>query len=148
VTVLRWTGLRIRDVVQLKRSAIFDEYVILRTHKNQKPVRLPLHPDILKALEIIAGTGRYVFWSGEGNAKSCVGDWQRTLRRLSVLSGVNITAHRFRHTFACELLSKGVPVSEVAAILGNSPRIVEKHYRQWIDVRQKALDAAVKLAWQ
>jgi integrase len=67
---------------------------------------------------------------------------------MSALSGVNITAHRFRHTFACELLSKGVPVSEVAAILGNSPRIVEKHYSQWIETRQKALDAAVKLAWQ
>jgi integrase len=53
---------------------------------------------------------------------------QRTLRRLSMLSGVNIHAHRYRHTFATQLLSKGVPVSEVAAILGNSARIVEKHY--------------------
>jgi hypothetical protein len=45
------------------------------------------------------------------------------------------------------LLSKGVPVSEVAAILGNSPRIVEKHYSQWIQARQLALEAAVKGTW-
>jgi len=42
-----------------------------------------------------------------------------------------------------QLLSKGVPVSEVAAILGNSARIVEKHYSQWISARQTALEAAV-----
>jgi integrase len=120
---------------------------MLRTHKNQKPVRLPLHQEVLQELEVLGAGHEYIFWSGDGNAKSCVGDWQRSLRRLSVLSGVNITAHRFRHTFACELLSKGVPVSEVTAILGNSPRIVEKHYRQWIDVRQKALDAAVRAVW-
>jgi integrase len=73
-------------------------------------VRVPLHLEILQALEIIGASQEYIFWSGDGIAKSCVGDWQRTLRWLSVLSGVNITAHRFRHTFGCELLSKGVPV--------------------------------------
>jgi hypothetical protein len=52
-----------------------------------------------------------------------------------------------RHAFATDLLSKGVPVSEVAAILGNSPRIVEKHYSQWIQSRQTAIDSAVKGTW-
>lgn len=37
-----------------------------------------------------------------------------------------------RHTFATDLLSKGLPSSEFTAILGNSTRIVEKHYTQWI----------------
>jgi integrase len=143
IAVLRLTGLRIRDVVQLKRSAVAENYITLRTQKNGKPVKLPLHPDInLSSLK-----GEYFFWSGEGNPKSCVGDWQRTLRRLGEVAGVHIHAHRFRHTFATDLLSKGVPVSEVAAILGNSPRIVEKHYSQWISTRQTAIDAAVKLVW-
>ena len=146
VSVLRWTGLRIRDVVQLKRSMVADGFITLRTHKNGKPVQLPLHPEIKSSLEKMNG-GEYFFWSGEGNPKSCVGDWQRTLRRLSVLSGVHIHAHRWRHTFATDLLSRGVPVSEVAAILGNSPRIVEKHYSQWISARQEAINAAVKATW-
>ena len=55
--------------------------------------------------------------------------------------------YRFRHTFAADLLSKGVPVSEVAAILGNSTQIVEKHYAQWIESRQNALEKAVKATW-
>jgi integrase len=65
---------------------------------------------------------------GAANPKSCVGDWQRTVRRLGIIAGVHIHAHRWRHYFATQLLSKGVPVSEVAAILGNSARTVEKHY--------------------
>jgi integrase/recombinase XerD len=146
ISVLRWTGLRIRDVVQLKRSAVDKKYITVRTHKNGKPVQLPVHPEVNDALSKMHG-GDYFFWSGEGNPKSCVGDWQRTLRRLGILAGVHIHAHRWRHTFATQLLSKGVPVSEVAAILGNSPRIVEKHYSQWISSRQTALEAAVKGTW-
>ena len=147
VKVLRWTGLRIRDVVQLKRSQVAKGHIILRTHKNQKPVKLVLHPDAVKALEEIKNGGEYYFWSGLGKQKSCVGDWQRTLRRLGEIAGVHIHAHRWRHTFATDLLSKGVPVSEVAAILGNSARIVEKHYSQWIESRQTAMNEAVKRVW-
>ena len=145
VSVLRWTGLRIRDVVQLHRLMVSETHVIVRTQKNGKPVKLPLHPEMKEAL---AGMrGEYFFWSGSGNPKSCVGDWQRTLRRLGVIAGAHIHAHRWRHYFATQLLSKGVPVSEVAAILGNSPRIVEKHYSQWIESRAIALEAAVKGPW-
>jgi integrase len=145
VSVLRWTGLRIRDVVQLHRSKVSDTHIIVRTQKNGKPVKLPLHPEMKAALASMKG--EYFFWSGSGNPKSCVGDWQRTLRRLGVLAGVHIHAHRWRHYFATQLLSKGVPVSEVAAILGNSARIVEKHYSQWISARQTALEAAVMGTW-
>jgi integrase len=146
ISVLRWTGLRIRDVIQLKRSAVADGIIAIRTHKNGNPVQLPVHPEMKEALENVR-SGEYFFWSGSGNPKSCVGDWQRTLRRLGAIAGIHIHAHRWRHTFAASLLSKGVPVSEVAAILGNSPRIVEKHYSQWIKQRQDSLNAAVQLAW-
>jgi integrase len=145
VAVLRWTGLRVRDVVQLKRRSV-GEYLTVRTHKNGKPVQLPIHPDIALGLSKMPD-GEYFFWSGNGNAKSCVGDWQRTLRRLGKIAGVHIHAHRWRHTFATSLLSKGVPVSEVAAILGNSPRIIEKHYSQWISSRQESVNTAVKGTW-
>lgn len=147
VAVLRWTGLRIRDVVQLRRSQVDGKFITLRTHKNQKPVKLLMHSEVKEALESNANFGDYFFWSGAGNPKSCVGDWQRSLRRLSVVAGVHIHAHRWRHTFATDLLSKGVPVSEVAAILGNSPAIVEKHYMQWIQGRQDAIDVAIKKTW-
>jgi integrase/recombinase XerD len=147
ITILRWTGLRIRDVVVLPWERLDETHITLRTQKNGKPVKIRIHPDVAKALTKLAPTGTYIFWSGEGNPKSAVGDWQRTLRRLGELAGVHIHAHRWRHSFAIELLSKGIPVSEVAAILGNSPRIVEKHYNQFIQSRQQALDRYVEAIW-
>jgi integrase len=88
ISVLRWTGLRIRDVVQLKRSVV-GEYITIRTHKNGKPVKLPLKTEVGEALESMKNQGEYYFWSGLGNPKSCVGDWQRTLRRLGDIAGVH-----------------------------------------------------------
>lgn len=75
-------------------------------------------------------------------------DSQRTFRHLSVLAGVHVHAYRWRHTFAVDLLSKRVPVSEVAAILVNNPHIVEKHHSQWILRRQNAINRAVMAKWE
>jgi integrase len=146
VSVLRWTGLRIGDAVQLDRKKVHGGKITLRTAKNGKLVRIPIHPEVEAALEKM-GKGQYFFWSGEGKIKSCVSDWQRTLSRLGKVAKIHIHAHRWRHTFATTLLSKGVSVSEVAAILGNSPRIIERHYSQWISSRQDALNEAVKATW-
>ena len=80
-------------------KAVDDKYITVRTHKNGKPVQLPVHPEMQDALSKMRGD-EYLFWSGAGNPKSCVGDWQRTLRRLGVVAGVHVHAHRWRHTFA------------------------------------------------
>jgi hypothetical protein len=40
----------------------------------------------------------YFFWSGEGNPKSCVGDWQRTFRRLGAVAGVH--THKAKVSFS------------------------------------------------
>jgi Phage integrase family len=54
--------------------------------------------------------------------------------------------HQFRHTFAVKLLSHGTSVENVAALLGNSLKIVWKHYAAWVKERQEALDTAVLAA--
>jgi len=147
VSVLRWTGMRIGDAVQLDASKIVNGQVILRTEKNGKRVSIPAHPEILAALNELEH-GIYYFWSGNGTIHSATTDWWRTLKRLGKVAKVHVHAHRFRHSLAVELLSKGVSVSEVAAILGNSPRIIEKHYSQWIQARQNSLNAAVRETWK
>ena len=76
-------------------------------------------------------------------------DRQRTLRRLFELAGVEGGhAHRFRDTFAVELLLSGVPIDQVAVLLGHSSvKITEKHYSPWVKARQDQLEAAVRKAW-
>ena len=146
IAVLRWTGMRIGDAVQLSRRNVVGGQLTLRTQKNGVRVSVPMHPELVSALKKIEN-GEFYFWSGNGQVKSAVSDWHRTIERLGKGLPFRLHAHRFRHTFACTLLMRGVPVSEAAAILGNSPRILEKHYSQWTRNRNEALTEAVKLAW-
>jgi site-specific recombinase XerD len=114
--------------------------------KTGEAVYLPAPKLMLDELQGI-GNDMYFFWSGKGKLKSAKADWQRTLTRLFELAGVEGHAHMFRHTLAVELLENNVSVEHVAAILGNSPAIVHKHYAPWIASRQNALEAAVSKIW-
>ena len=56
-------------------------------------------------------------------------------------------AHRWRETFAVELLLAGVPPEQVSILLGHaSIKVTEKHYSPWVKARQGAvkLEAAVR----
>jgi integrase len=56
--------------------------------------------------------------------------------------------HRFRDTFAVELLLTGVPIERVSVLLGHqSVRITERHYAPWVRSRQEQLEADPTNAW-
>src|SRR5262249_8533888 len=82
VLMLRYSGLRIGDVVALQRDHVdADGRLFLRTAKTGESVYLPLPKVTTEALSAVAGEGRY-FWTGKGLQKSAVADWQRSLRRV------------------------------------------------------------------
>jgi integrase len=147
VLVLRHTGLRISDAVKLSKSQVRKGRLFLHTTKTGAPVHLPLPEELNAALKAVENGSPFYFWTGN-SVKGGLTTWDSALRRLFKLAKVeNGHAHRFRHTMAIELLNKGVPVELVAAILGNSPAIVYKHYAPWVRSRQDALDSAIKQTW-
>jgi integrase/recombinase XerD len=160
VLTLRNTGLRIRDAVMLKKEHVMCKVVDEKTEKlgggkiflyQQKTgnaVYIPIPDAVLFALKQIE-SGELYFWSGQGNPKSAVGDWQRSLRKLFKLAGIkNGHAHRFRDTFAVSLLNHGVPLHTVSVLLGHSSiRTTEKHYAPWVKSRQEELESSVKKIW-
>src|SRR5215472_11921428 len=86
ILVLRYTALRISDVATLERDRIRDGQIFLRTAKNGKPVRLPVHPELQAALDVLplprGADGLdclYFFWSGHGARETFIRDVQRTL---------------------------------------------------------------------
>jgi integrase len=83
------------------------------------------------------------------DAKARVGNWQRAMKRLFKLADVSHGhAHKFRHTFATELLQDGVSLDDVAMLLGHrSSKITERHYSHWIAARQRNLEASVRKTW-
>jgi integrase/recombinase XerD len=122
VLLLRYSGLRIRDAVTLRRDRVQKGKLFLYTAKTGTAVWCPLPDAVVDALHAIplASDAQYFFWTGESKPKSCVGDWQRSLRRLFRLAGVpDAHAHRFRDTFAVELLLAGVPLERVSILLGH-----------------------------
>jgi integrase/recombinase XerD len=105
---------------------------------------------VIKALDATPrASDRFYFWSGESTLHSAVGKWQRRLKRLFELAKVSKGhAHRFRDTFACELLGAGVPMDRVSVLLGHqSIRVTEKHYAPWTQSRQEQIEADLARAW-
>jgi integrase/recombinase XerD len=147
VLLLRYTGLRISDAVQFRPERINNGRLLIRTTKNDTPVCLVLPKILLDALTAIQIGQSYYFWSGRGTVKSATCCWEIIIQRLLKRAQVKGHSHMYRHTLAIELLEKGVLVEHVAAILGNTPQTVYKHYAPWIKSRQDALDSAIKKIW-
>ncbi len=64
------------------------------------------------------------------------------------LAGVaNGHAHRFRDTFAVELLLAGVPLERVSVLLNHQGiRLTERHYAPWVRSRQEQLERDLESA--
>ena len=147
--LLRYSGLRIRDAATLERSRVKDGKLFLYTQKTGTPVRLPLPPVVLEALEQTPVVShKYFFWSGVGDPKSTVADWQRSLRRLLQLVGIQGHFHMLRDTAAVGWLMNGIPIEAVSILLGHSSvSVTEKHYSPWVKQRQVQLEEAVISSW-
>jgi integrase/recombinase XerD len=148
VLLLRYSGLRIGDAACLRSDRIVGGKLHLYTAKTGTPVYLPLPPEVLNALEAIK-TGEFFFWSGVSTEASGAKNWQRAFRRLFKIAGIEGGhIHRFRDTFAVELLHKGIPLDTVSILLGhNSIRTTEQHYNPWVKTRQDLLEEAVRKTW-
>lgn len=151
VLVLRWSGMRIGDVVRLTTDQITGNKLMLYTQKTGVPVNSVLPDFVISCLEATPCVmGKHLFWSGSGNVEVIVGSWQKRLRKLFKLAGVpGARPHMFRDTFAVELLLAGVPLERVSILLGHqSVRITERYYAAWTDSRQRQVEADSKRAWE
>ena len=75
-------------------------------------------------------------------------DWQRSLRRVFEEANVGGNAHMFRHTFATDLLTRGVPIEDVSILLGHgTPAITAKYYAHFVKARRERLEERVRQLW-
>jgi integrase len=73
---------------------------------------------------------------------------QRSMRRVFGEAKVTGNAHMFRHTFATDLLTKGVPIEDVAILLGHAtPVITAKYYAHFVKARRERLEERVRELW-
>jgi integrase len=158
--LMRWGGLRIRDAVTLEKSRLVKNKLLLYQAKTGVPVFVPLPSHVVELLlNLPPGrkpNPRYFFWSGNGDPKTFVANWQRAYRRLFTVADIRkpdgepkrCHPHMFRDTFAVEMLLAGVPIDQVSILLGHkSVKITERHYSPWVRARQDQLEKSVQAAW-
>jgi catechol 2,3-dioxygenase-like lactoylglutathione lyase family enzyme len=137
--------------INLSVDQVTGTRLFLYTQKTGVPVNLILPPVVCGALERTPmASKRYWFWSGVGELETAVTNWRARLHRLFEIAKIpDGHAHRFRDTFAVELLLAGVPIERVSVLLGHqSVRITEKHYSPWAKSRQEQLEADLRKAWK
>jgi integrase len=150
ILLMRYSGLRISDATMLSVDKLVNNRLSLRTQKSGKDISVLLPPPVIDAMEVIKPVSKtHYFWDGAVTLKSLT-NLYRDFYLAPVFKAAKLTGnphpHQFRHTFASKLLSSGTSVENVAALLGNTPKIVWKHYAAWVKERQEALDEAVLVA--
>jgi integrase/recombinase XerD len=150
VLFLRYTGLRISDALGCAADRLVDGKLFLYTQKTGQHVYCPLPAFVVSELEAVPRVSElYWFRTGEGTIETSRKKWSESLAGLFKAAGVKDGhAHRFRDTFAVELLKAGTPIERVSIFLGHaSVRITEKHYNPWNRARQEQAEADVKRSW-
>jgi integrase len=141
------TGCAIRDAVQLTRDNIRDGWLRIKRQKTRKPVQQKLDDALYRELLAVANSNpKYIFWNGTSRPTSATGLWQEDMRQVMKASDLWIKGnlfHRFRDTAVDFWLGEGCSVVEVAAMLGDTVTVVEKHYRDLLSKRLEARLAKV-----
>jgi integrase len=138
--LLRWSGLRGVDAVKLTWAEVqLDREEIERvTQKRRKRVILPLHTELLFALEVEHGrlkpqpADRVLMNPATGEPMTRPTLYRRMVA-LGKRAGVsNANPQRFRDTLAVDMLSRGASPYDVAKVLGDTIDTVEKHYTPFV----------------
>jgi integrase len=174
VYVMRYTGMSIGDTTTLEKAHVRGCRIRTWRKKTGEDVYGKVPQFVIDALnEAPHDSHQYFFWSGEGAPHSRTNKWGTRLKRLFVLAGVKVKEvekrrrsggklkaeservkvsdakpHMFRHTLARDLLLGGMPMEELAELLGNSVRIIEKYYSKWDTRRQAKLEQHLDTFWK
>ncbi len=145
--LFRWTGLRRSDAIALTWGEInwHDAEINRLTQKRKKRVVLPIPQELLFALEAERDRRqpqlqeRVLLHPGTTSPLSPKRVYVR-VKAMGRRAGVaNAHPHRFRDTFAVDMLARGASPYDVAKLLGDTVSTVEKHYAPFVkELRDRA----------
>ena len=152
IWLMLYTGFRISDATLFSMRRMHGDQVFIRAKKNGGDV-FAFVPDWLqdRLRARAAKFGERPFIVAESDRLETITNiWRRRIAKAFEAAGSfdePPTPHRFRHTFARILLQRGVPVADVADLLGDDEKTVRVHYARWVPERQERLTRLLKEAF-
>ncbi len=174
IMVMRYTGMSIGDTAKLEKADVDGCRIRTYRKKTGEDVFAKVPPFVIDALaKAPHDSEQFYFWTGKGKLHTRASKWGNRLQKLFVLAGVRIveedrkkrsggklkakaetvrvskaTPHMFRHTLVRDLLECGTPMEEIAELLGNDMKTVEKYYSKWDTRRQARLERRLEDFWK
>ncbi|MEJ0096202.1 MAG: tyrosine-type recombinase/integrase [Methylocella sp.] len=157
-----FSGLRKADVLAVTLADIENGEITIRTSKRGVPVKIPMHPKLIEAIELrptkpaggrtaekwkpaiqIAITSRGAPWTETGFNAS----WNKFKLKLEAEAKVKpgLTIHGLRHTLGTRLKEVGVDDGTIADILGQRSTSMARHYSESADLPDAAKAVVVGL---
>lgn len=152
--VQRWTGLRIGDALQIRKSALIGNRLKLTMQKRGNDHECVL-PDFvveeLSSLPQIKGVDADCFFvSAKTKIRTETNKWVRKVKRLNKYltfthpktgEPMEFRSHMLRDTYAVEMLNAGVPMEKVSKLLGHKTiASTERYYAKWVPSRLRLLE--------
>lgn len=158
-TVLRWTGLRVSDAVNLTWGQVhFDRgtngEIDVLTQKRSKTAIIPLSSELRNALEEVARKtkphpqSRVLINPYTGSPFTDRVPLYRRMKALGLrAANIHVTPHCFRDTFVCDMLARGCSTFVVAQMVADTTDTIEKHYASFVpaarDAAQHQMDSGI-----
>ena len=140
------TGLRVSELVSLRRSAVMrDASFLTVTGKGNKERVVPLNDrarDAIKAYVATLEPGVFLFpaYGAEGYLSRQV--FARDLKKLAIDAGISpsrVAPHVLRHAFASHLLAGGADLRVVQMLLGHADISTTQIYTHVLDEKLRTL---------
>lgn len=139
---LRHTGIRVAELCDLRVGDVVTSErkgtLTVRAGKGMKQCTVPLNADVRRVLAVYltearpgADAGDFLFISRRTKGRLT----EKAVREIAAKYGYHAMVedahpHAFRHSFATELLRKGVPLTAVGALLGHESLQSTARYTQ------------------
>ena len=142
--ILRYTGLRRGDAVQLGRQHVRDGVIRMRTQKTGETVVIRMHPALAESIE--AGpVGQLTFVCTEQGRPYTVESFGNLIAEAARSAGVRKSAHGLRKLAATKMAEAGATIAELEAVFGWTGGRMASHYTRSADRERLGLAGSTKL---
>lgn len=135
------TGQRIGDVLEMRWGDILDGGITVPQNKTGKQLWVPIMPALQEALDAASRQSLFMLTNRRTTNRWSYRGASQAIRKIrGDIGALDFDIHSWRYNAACELVEAGCNDDSVAAVTGQSPKMVV-HYTQQMRQRVRALEA-------